>query len=91
MGATNVNATVKETSPLAGASLQGYKLGWLVATAKGAANDTITITNASSILFASLKLVSDGTQEQCTISTNILTMTKAVTTGDVVGYIIYKS
>lgn len=90
MTATNTNATVKEISPLSGASLDGYKLGWLVATAKAAQNDTITITNASTIHSAFLQAADTGVDEDNTKSANIITLTKAVTTADVQGLVIYK-
>jgi hypothetical protein len=86
---TNVNATVKMITPLSGATLSGYKLGWLVATVKAAADDTITITNASVVDTAFLQLTADGTSESNTIATNVITLTKAVTTGTVQGLLIY--
>lgn len=89
MGAVNVNAVVKEIAPLGGATLGGYKLGWLVATAKAAQNDTITITNAISVNTAFLELEADGVSEANTISTNIITLT-ANTNGNVKGLLIYK-
>jgi len=89
MGATNVNAEVKEICPLGGATLAGYKLGWLVATAKAAQNDTITIMNAASVHTAFLQLDADGVAEANTVSTNIITLT-ANTNGDVRGLVIYR-
>jgi len=86
---TNVNAVVKEIAPLSGATLGGYKLGWLVASAKAAQNDTVTITNASLIDTAFLQISASGASEANTISTNVITATSA-TTGDVQGLIIYK-
>lgn len=90
MGAANVNAVVKEIAPLGGATLAGYKLGWLVATVKAAANDTITITNASTVNTAFLQLTADGVSEANTIAANVITLTTAVTTGTVQGLVIYK-
>lgn len=89
MGATNVNATVKEILPLGGATLGGYKLGWLEATAKAAQNDTITVTNAKQIKLALLELEADGVAESNTLSTNIITLT-ANTNGNIVGLIVYR-
>lgn len=86
---TNVNAVVKEIAPLGGATLGGYKLGWLVATAKAAQNDTITVTNASLIDTAFLQITATGAAEGNTKSTNVITLTSA-TTGNVQGLIIYK-
>ena len=89
MGATNVNAVVKEICPLGGATLGGYKLGWLVATAKAAQNDTVTITNASIVNTAFLQLDADGVSEANTVATNVITLT-ANTNGDVRGLLVYK-
>ena len=90
---TNVYATVKEITPLSGATLSGFKLGWLVATTKAAADDTITITNAvtasDSISIAFLQLTADGVEEQNTISTNVITLGSAAT-GEVQGLIVYR-
>ena len=85
----NVNAVVKEIAPLGGATLAGYKLGWLVATAKAAQNDTITITNASVVNTAFLELDADGVSEANTVTTNVITLT-ANTNGSVRGLVIYK-
>ena len=90
MTATNTNANVIEITPLSGATLDGYKLGWLVATAKAAPDDTITITNASVVHSAFLQAADTGADESNTKSANIITLTKAVTTADVQGLIIYK-
>jgi len=89
MGATNVNAIVKQITPLSGATLDGYKLGWLVATAKAAQNDTVTITNAVAVHTAFLELEADGVSEANTIATNVITLT-ANTNGNVKGLVIYK-
>jgi len=90
MTATNINTEVKEICPLGGADLAGYKLGWLVATAKGAPNDTITIKNAKAVHTAFLKLTANGSDEVGTCATNIITLATAVTTGQVQGLIIYR-
>ncbi len=86
---TNVNAYVKEIAPLGGATMAGYKLGWLVATAKVAQNDTVTIKNASAVDTAFLQITATGAAEGNTKSTNVITCTSA-TTGQVQGLIIYK-
>jgi hypothetical protein len=87
---TNVNATVKEISPLGGATLGGYKLGWLVATTKAAQNDTITITNAKAIDTALLQIVASGVAEANTVSTNVITCTSATGSAEIKGLIIYR-
>jgi hypothetical protein len=86
---TNVNVAVKEITPESGADLVGYKLGWLVATAKAAQNDTITIKNAVAVVAAFLQLDADGVAEANTISTNVITLT-ANTNGSVRGYVVYR-
>jgi hypothetical protein len=86
---TDVDIAVKEICPLGGATLGGYKLGWLVATAKAAQNDTVTITNASYVDTAFLQITATGAAEANTKSTNVITCTSA-TTGQVQGLIIYK-
>lgn len=55
---TNVNAIVTQIYPQAGADSLGRKKGYLSASAKAAVNDTITITNASQIYLADLRLAS---------------------------------
>jgi hypothetical protein len=86
---TNTSTVVKEIAPLGGATLGGYKLGWLVATAKAAMNDTVTITNASTINTAFLQITATGASEANTLATNVITCTSA-TTGQVQGLLIYK-
>lgn len=86
---TNVNTAVLEITPLSGATLDGYKLGWLVATAKAAQSDTVTIKNATSIYAAFLQITASGAAEANTLSTNVITCTSA-TTGQVQGLVIYR-
>lgn len=87
---TNVNAVVKEIAPLGGATLGGYKLGWLVATSKAAQNDTITITNASVVDTAFLQITATGVAEENTKSANVITCTSATGSANVQGLLIYK-
>jgi hypothetical protein len=86
---TNVNTTVQEIAPLGGATLGGYKLGWLAVTAKAAQNDTVTITNASLINTAFVQIDATGAAEANTLATNVITCTSS-TTGSVRALIIYK-
>ena len=76
-------------APLGGATLGGYKLGWLETITKTAINDTIEITNASLVDTAVLQIKATGVAEPNTIATNIITLTSATGT-DVKGLIIYK-
>lgn len=86
---TNVNATVKQISPNGSADNDGFKLGWLASTTKAAQNDTITITNASSVRFVMLQIASTGVADTATLATNVITCTGA-TAGPVFGIISYK-
>jgi hypothetical protein len=86
---TNTNAVAIEIAPLGGATLGGYKLGWLVTTAKAAQNDTITITNASTVYQAFLQIAASGVADTNTISTNVITCTGGTATS-VKGLLIYK-
>lgn len=85
----NVNATVIELAPLAGATNAGLKVGLLVSTVKAAQNDTVTITNAKAVTQAFLQIVATGVAEANTLSTNVITATSA-TTGSVFGLVIYR-
>lgn len=87
---TNVNTQVTEIAPNGGATLGGYKLGWLKSTSKVAQNDTITITNASYIDTAFLQLTASGVAEANTKSTNVITCTSATGSTNVQGLVIYK-
>jgi hypothetical protein len=88
---TNVNTVVTEISPNGGATLGGYKLGWLKVTNKVAQNDTVTITNASYVDTAFLQLDTTGAAEANTISTNIITCTSSTTGLAIIkGLLIYK-
>lgn len=88
---SNVNTVVTEIAPNGGATLGGYKLGWLKATTKNAQNDTITITNASYIDTAFLQVNTTGVAEANTKSTNVITLTSATTgTAIIQGLVIYK-
>ena len=86
---TNVNATVTPVSPLGGATNAGFKLGFLDSAAKAAQNDTVTVTNAVEVAWATLTIDADGTEEAVTLSTNVITCTDS-TTGDVSGLVWYK-
>jgi hypothetical protein len=90
MTATDVKATVTEIAPLGGANNAGYRLGYLNSAAKAAQNDTVTITNASSVEWGVLTIDADGTEEAITISGNTLTLTDS-TTGAVSGLVWYKA
>jgi hypothetical protein len=89
MGATNTNVTVVEVAPLGGATLGGYKMGYLVSGAKAAQNDTLTVTNATLVDFVDLQTIADGVADPCTISANVITMTSATATA-CKGLVFYK-
>lgn len=86
---TNVNATVTRIYPATSAGNAGEKMGSLAGTLKGTQNDTITITNANTIIDADLRIVATGVAEPYTIDDNVITLTSA-TTGSVRGKIYYK-
>ena len=86
---TNVSTTVTELAPMGGATLSGYKIGLLASTAKAAQNDTITITNASAVVDADLRVVATGAAENNTLATNVITCTSA-TTGSIRGIVYYR-
>jgi len=87
---TNVNTEVIEITPKGGATLNGYKLGWLYAANKVAANDTITIKNAVSIDRALLQIKATGVAEGNTLSTNVITCTETTSGSPITGLIIYR-
>lgn len=86
---TNVNVAAERLLELGGASNSGIKLGFIDSGAKAAQNDTWTVTNASEVLFASVKTDADGVADPVTISANVLTLTSATATA-ASGFIIYK-
>lgn len=86
---TNVNTTVTQLSPIGGVANDGTRIGFLDSAAKATQNDTVTITNANTVLYAILTIDADGTEESVTISGNIITLTDA-TTGAVSGLVVYK-
>ena len=86
---TNVNQAVEEMSPLGGARNDKKKLGYLNSAVKAAQNDTVTVTNATTVEWACLTIDADGTEEAVTISSNVITLTDA-TTGNVSGLVVYQ-
>jgi len=86
---TDVDVAVERVYPATATDSQGRKLGYLPATSKAAQNDTITITNANTVVDADLRVVATGAAEPYTISANVITLTSA-TTGSVRGQIYYK-
>ena len=87
---TNVNATVTPIAENGGTSNDGYRLGYLNSATKAAQNDTVTITNATTVEWAILKIDADGTTESVTLATNVITCTDA-TTGAVSGLVYYRA
>ena len=85
----NVDATVTEMLPSGLATNKGYKIGFLDSATKATQNDTVTIQNAKEVIWASLTIDADGTEEAVTISSNVITLTDA-TTGAVSGIVIYR-
>ena len=85
----NVNATVSEVSPLGGSANSGARLGFLDSATKAAQSDTVTVTNAGTVIWAGLTVDADGSEESITVSGNVITLTDA-TTGAVSGLVLYK-
>lgn len=75
----NVNAAAVDIYPQAGADTKGRKLGLIDSVAKAAQNDTVTITNASSVQVVSIIDDTTGAFETHTVSGNVVTMTSATT------------
>lgn len=86
---TNVNAAVEQINPQAGADAKGFKLGFLDSANKAAQNDTVTISNAHAVKWATLTIDTDGSEESVTISGNVITL-KDATTGAVSGLVMYR-
>ena len=86
---TNVNVAALELVPLGGATNSGIKIGFVNSKAKQTADDTWTVTNASSVEWALLTSDAGGTADSVTIATNVITMEGAVTAAHS-GFIIYK-
>lgn len=86
---TNVNATVTQLGPNGGITNAGLKLGFLNSPVKAAQNDTVTVTNATTVEYAILTIDADGTEESVTISANVITLTDS-TTGNVSGLVVYR-
>jgi hypothetical protein len=86
---TDVDVTVHPVAPLGGAMNDGARLVRLEATSKAAQNDTITVSNCSTVLLAFLQIVATGAAEAHTISNNIITCTSA-TTGEVKGLLLIR-
>jgi len=85
----NVNTTVTEILPQAGSNGSGWKLGFLDTATKAAQDDTVTITNASLVIFAGISIDATGASETNTLTTNVITCTSA-TTGAVSGFVLYR-
>lgn len=86
---TNTNLVAVELAPLAGATLEGLKIGWINSGAKAAQNDTWTITNAKEVLFFAGSLDATGAAESWTVSTNVIVLTGATGTA-CSGLVLYR-
>ena len=89
---TNVNATVKWFCPVNGGNSDGEWFGSLAATNKAAQDDTITITNATSVSKDETLLwetTANTVRENITASTNVITCASA-NTGTLSGYVVGK-
>jgi len=89
---TNVNAAAEDVIPQSGANSKGQKFGKIDSVAKAAQNDTVTITNASSV--SAVEVISciddtTGAFEPHTVAANVVTMT-STTTGAKTLWVLYK-
>ena len=82
----NVNIAAEQLIPYG--DNKGRKKGIIVTVAKAAQNDTVTVTNAKSIVFAAPQTISSGAADTYTVSTNVITLTGA-TTGNVRIELVY--
>jgi|GEM_PF-2758757 len=87
--ATNTNIAAVPLYPVGGTTNEGYKIAVIDSGAKAAQNDTWTITNASSIVWAGITLDATGAAEAHTISSNVITLTGATGTA-CSGIIVYR-
>lgn len=85
----NVNAKVEPLAPSGLTGNKGYKFGLIESATKAAQNDTVTISNADTVVWAGLTIDADGSEEAVTISSNVITL-KDATTGAVSGLVVYK-
>ena len=85
----NINTQLERVYGATAAGSGGLKLGLLTSETKAAQNDTVTITNATEIVWAILTIDADGTEEAVTLSDNVITLTDT-TTGAVSGIVLYK-
>ena len=89
--ATDTTVVAVQTMPTGGVADAGWKLGYINSAAKAAANDTLTVDNATSIGWGFFTIDSDGSEERITISGSTITLTDSTTgSGLVSGMIIYK-
>ena len=86
---TNVNVAATQLLPAAGADNSGLKIGILDSATKAAQNDTLTVTNADTVVFALATTDASGVADPVTISTNVLTLTSA-TAGSATIVVYYK-
>lgn len=76
---TNVNVSAERINAATAADSKGRKLGFIDSVAKAAQNDTVTITNASSVQVLSCIDDTTGAFETHTVSGNVITLTSATT------------
>jgi hypothetical protein len=85
----NVNASITRLYPTANPDSSGVKVGYISGVTKASASDTVTLSNASEIIYASITDDTAGDTDPVTTSTNIITLT-GTNTGTVSGIVIYK-
>ncbi len=85
----NVNVTAGRVAELGGASNSGMKLGFIDSAAYATQNDTLTVKNASEVVWCTFTTDADGVANPATLSTNVITLTSATATA-ASGFIIFK-
>lgn len=85
----SINVTAGRLAEQGLATNDGTRIGFIDSATKVAQNDTLTVTNATTILAAFIKTDADGVDDPATISGNVLTLT-SVTAGPVSAMIIFK-
>lgn len=77
---TNTNIQITELAPQGGITQKGYKLGYILAGAKAAQNDTWTVIGAEKVILCWPTVDATGAWANHTIATNVITFTSTTNT-----------
>ena len=87
---TNTNVTATILAELGVATNSGLRLGFVEGGTYGTQNDTLTIQNATEVVFADFTTDADGVANVVSdITTNVITLSSATAT-DVSGIVIFR-